>query len=1200
MDNDIDNVQQQYLKHREDSALRSSVESLYGDDAAGILSIGFQPAVVEEDSEIEIAPAGETVEPATGDELERIPFDIARDVFGGIVETPLRSIPTGALRSIRNSLRLADKVGSAIVRTLPDSWQDKEALARSDARPLGSAIPEEGPLGAPKTATGNLTAGIAQFVTLYGATGAIQPLRALAGLGTAGRVGSAVLRGGTADFVGSHPHEERLSNLVLKLSEEYPVLKRPIFDALAAKDTDGEVQGRLKAALEGFGLGAMSDAFFWSLRGVAHLRDARAKVKTSATAKPSTIPGIDPARIDELLGGRADDDFILTKKDLVQKLDAAAEGMASTKQQKAAASKKAKVASVDKATQESAGMTPEGTLDTATPNAEVFINFSRINSVEDVQRLMQIVADDLKPSIDEARGPAPDGIEHFKDVKLSAQDEDGIGELFRRRAEINKGNPNYLLNSRQTVAARQVWVKAAHKLRDLAKEAAVNPSAENIYAFRRMMGIYHAIQKEILSLRADQARALNSWKIETGAWGNDNFAKQLDVLIRDNGGLEVNQDLAQRIVNSQGRELDVLVDGSIWAKTKNAVKQLWINSLLSSPTTHVANTMSNLAELGVRAIEKLGSAATSSVLGTSNGVEWGEALAYSFGAIQGFKDMAVASVKAARNWELPQLLDEEASKYVKFAESTKGADNVQRWGVQEGSLSASTLGLTQDSMFGKAADFFDVASRTPGRALRAGDDFAKMALYRAELNALAYRQGLRKVRETVAKDPEAWAALTPKEQGKLIREEVAMVLEDPANTQIRLDAGVEALKATYGQAPNETMIKALRSVKKMMGPLLGNIVIPFENTPVNIFTGALERSPMAPLLESFRTDVMAGGAKSDAALAKMALGTLTTAAVMDLALNGMISGQGPRNAQERAALQRTGWQPRSIKIGGTWYSYDRIEPFGMLLGVAADTAELAANVDDDDKTVGELVAGISLATANNFTSKSWSKGIAEFLAAVHNPEMYGESWIEGAASGFVPAGLGALARAEDPYLKHVRGALDAIRNKVPNEGLIGWLGEKTFGTRGELEDRLDLWGRKIAFQDPASVLWQLSSPIRASTENPEPIDVEMKKLRFFPGMPSKTITVGGVELSLKNNPKAYYRLVKLAGDGVEIQGQTCLQKLNHLVTKDPKWNRKDFRPEDKANHVQKIISRYRGKAEQQLLQEFPELRARYDIERRKR
>ena len=51
--------------------------------------------------------------------------------------------------------------------------------------------------------------------------------------------------------------------------------------------------------------------------------------------------------------------------------------------------------------------------------------------------------------------------------------------------------------------------------------------------------------------------------------------------------------------------------------------------------------------------------------------------------------------------------------------------------------------------------------------------------------------------------------------------------------------------------------------------------------------------------------------------------------------NGTIAGSGPKEKNRRSEWLKT-HQPRSIKLGDKWVSFDRIEPFGQLLSAAAD------------------------------------------------------------------------------------------------------------------------------------------------------------------------------------------------------------------------------------------------------------------------
>ena len=86
-------------------------------------------------------------------------------------------------------------------------------------------------------------------------------------------------------------------------------------------------------------------------------------------------------------------------------------------------------------------------------------------------------------------------------------------------------------------------------------------------------------------------------------------------------------------------------------------------------------------------------------------------------------------------------------------------------------------------------------------------------------------------------------------------------------------------------------------------------MLTFVRTPVNILRFSAERSPAAPLLKEWRADYLAGGARRDLAVAKMAVGTGIMAYSVKLAADGHITGGGPADKDVAATMRANGWQP---------------------------------------------------------------------------------------------------------------------------------------------------------------------------------------------------------------------------------------------------------------------------------------------------
>ena len=99
-----------------------------------------------------------------------------------------------------------------------------------------------------------------------------------------------------------------------------------------------------------------------------------------------------------------------------------------------------------------------------------------------------------------------------------------------------------------------------------------------------------------------------------------------------------------------------------------------------------------------------------------------------------------------------------------------------------------------------------------------------------------------------------------------------------------------------------------------------------------------------------------------------------------------ITGGGPKNEKEKAALQATGWKPYSIKIGDTYVSYQRLDPIATPLGIIADLAQVGKDISateskDDMKLVHAFDAFI-IAMTRNVTNKSYLAGIQKLARCI--------------------------------------------------------------------------------------------------------------------------------------------------------------------------------------------------------------------------
>lgn len=218
----------------------------------------------------------------------------------------------------------------------------------------------------------------------------------------------------------------------------------------------------------------------------------------------------------------------------------------------------------------------------------------------------------------------------------------------------------------------------------------------------------------------------------------------------------------------------------------------------------------------------------------------------------------------------------------------------------------------------------------------------------------------------------------------------------------------------------------------------------------------------------------------------------------------------------------TGWQPYSLKIGDTYYSYARGEPLGTLVGVAADMFEVAhAATTDENESVAKLIfASIS----KNLTSKTWLKGPSDLIEAVTDSDRYGQRYLQGMAGTVVPAFAGQAAGINDPYLREARSILDSIKARIP-------------GVSETLFPRRDVWGQAI---ERGGYLGYVSGIAEARINN-DPTNQALIRAGAFPAKLSRKIR--GVEL----NDEQYDEYGRLAGGMAKMRAD-AIARMPGLAT----------------------------------------------------
>jgi len=219
------------------------------------------------------------------------------------------------------------------------------------------------------------------------------------------------------------------------------------------------------------------------------------------------------------------------------------------------------------------------------PDDELFVNFARIDTPDDVKAVIRDMANALKPSVDKARR----GVQTHDQTKALADD---LGMTVEDLLARRKGQP---LNAEESLAARRLWATSAAKLLEASRKAAeANAGQVDLYNFRRMLAIHHAIQSEVVAARTETARALQAWSIPAGSGGMEK-ARNIELLLENMGGSQVSAELARRIFPqaSVSHEVSPLI--KLVGRGDTTVVDAYLSPILSRYVSQVAGELDMLA-----------------------------------------------------------------------------------------------------------------------------------------------------------------------------------------------------------------------------------------------------------------------------------------------------------------------------------------------------------------------------------------------------------------------------------------------------------------------------------------------------------------------------------------------------------------------------------------------------------------------------
>ncbi len=980
-----------------------------------------------------------------------------------------------------------------------------------------------------ETLAGEITRDVSQFVVGFvGAGKFLKAAKVLQGGARWTGLARGAAQGAMADGIAMTPSDERLSNLV----EDHPWLQNPISEYLAAGPEDTEAEGRFKNTLEGLALGGLAEGLLHGLKAMKY----GAKIAKNKLAPKEAEAAL--TSLDDL--AEAPTRKVATLEDLEQTEKTT--GVVIDPKRKAYAAEQQRIDAmplVDTDGLRTKLLAPENvSLETKLGD---FFNVEKLDTTEDGLKAMEIVVNELAPILKERTG----NVQTFKETIQKGTKY--LGEILEQSPETIASNLTHTADSMYELTAR---VYATKGLLDamysgmavIAKRVNLhNTPLDKAHLVRRAQQLIE-MTDNLKRIQTESARVTSAGRIPHAALLNTADKELIEHVLAQAGGSKAVSSWAKVVEACEGNPkgmMKILSKG--WkAKAFDVTFEMYVNGLLTGAGTHVINLLNTMKMVGMPIEKMVGSVSLKGIDKTS----LHEGYRQLFSLHRYVKDSMYLASRVLRT-EV-NILD----PFHTMHDKTVHAIHPGNFNLPEGKL-ATTI------------DAIGQYVRMPSRFLGTTDEFFKQMNYRSHLYGELYVRG---------------AEMGLKGDDLAIFIETSFVQQfDAAGAGLAENSLQYARRATYTQDLEYGLGRGLQITTNYCPPL--KFVMPFIRTSTNLTRDIVDHTPVfTRWTDRWKGAKLEGGEQIALAKGAERLGGVTWAAAIFAAMNGLVTGGGPRGKQ-RENLMRSGWQPYSFKVGDKYISFKRADPWGAFFGLAADWVEVFPLLSEGEalEASQRLLTGLS----RNIVSKTYLRGITGLLDALDKPEQFGDRFIKDFATSWIPmsAGNAMVRRGMDPYMREAWDMMDAFKDRLPgySQSLplhYDWLsGEPT--THG------GAFSRTI---NPFAI-WDAKQDL---------VYDELVNLGHGFSPPPKTITQGNG--SVKLTPALYSEFCQL--NGTLKRGRYNLHDALEREMKKPAYDLKRERFADakdgllskRVTMLQRIMRTYRSMAQQELLNRHPELK----------
>ena len=696
----------------------------------------------------------------------------------------------------------------------------------------------------------------------------------------------------------------------------------------------------------------------------------------------------------------------------------------------------------------------------------------------------------------------------------------GILAVINWRTEIDKA-----LSIRRTINDPVVKKQQMEEIgRMMALEVKLTSELNaNLSEYGRGLAVTRHLANLDLNL-ADRSAQLNGWM--QGFDSEQSFEYMLDTY---------------SVLPASGKK--VFLERSLFGRTLDAVVEGYILGVLTSFRTHAVNIAStginNAVQIPIDIVSSGIGYARQSLGGTGERQRIGEFIARADGMRLTFFDALLLSGKS---W----IKDEPSDFRSKIDLQTRKA------------LTAEKFNLDSDTFWGRIFDWMGTYNRLSGRFLVAEDEFFKVLGGAGEARVLALRRSMDLYYKALPRVGKEEAKKLQRNEFERLMNDLPQDIRNEAQDAARYFAFQEDIEGTLGNLANFMAHPAV----KIFGTA-------FVKTPTNVIGQTLQYTP-AGIPRVYKNLKSGDPIAADRALAKVAIGTGTMAALSYLTWNGgygedvFITGHGPTDYKARESWKRKGLLPYSLCARDgpddpyECTSYARFEPVSGILAIAADFTYYMQH-EENAETLAEMgqFAAIAMATyADSMPMLEGLSQITEIMNGVLYPtgmdkasrlmEVMTEKMTNAVLAG-TPT-FGAFARSIEAYIDQ-----DASGYSIPASGyafpnssgpLISELDPASAGFYRALQKgmasnpffsdkvppKLNRWAEVVPQGN--GEFWEIFSPIRRSYEKNglySEFDETLMMLGGGIDMPSKKVS--GVKL----NAVQYNQLLEIAAH-IDNQG----------------------------------------------------------------